>query len=847
MVACACVLSALTCALADSPHRIDIPAGDLRAALDLLARQSGVEFVYSADQLEGLRTQGVHGELTAEKAVAKLLEGTKLILTVHPSGAILIAPPPSPRSRDTTKDDAGATNAATQSIVRPIWDRIRLALIGAGQAVQGSTAGGGSGKGTSSGGDTLAEIIVTASKRREPLSKVGAAVSAISGDELEEREASSLRDYVAFIPGVSLQSLGSPGYGVVSIRGVAPQSVGAATATYVDEVPFGPSSALTEGGLFTLDLNPVDLERVEVLKGPQGTLYGASSLGGLIKYVTRAPDLQHTEIRLQEDVNAVQDGSPGTKMSGSISAPLIENQLGVRLSGYYQHTGGFIDDLGIGGEDTNRGNARGFHGAVLYKPLDDLSVRLDALTQDSAVNGQTVVDYNLATGRPVNGNLTQYRYLPEPFSVQIRLYSANIHYDLGKVELVSATSYSSLHPLIQADGTAIYEALGYPFATPQTPVGTVGNFPTSQVTEELRLVSARMGIVEWMLGGFYQHEALHDALDITQYVNGAPNPELLPGDAYRVGALTEYAVFSNATLYLGSKFDVTLGFRDSHISQSRLRRADGLLYNPTDPSVFTTSYQKFTESSNTYLASARYRVTDDTLLYARAASGYRPGGGRTVPAGAPAGFPDYYTSDSLWSYEAGFKMRELQGRLTLDTDAFWINWSNIQTLQPVGGLTVDGNAGTAVSRGVEAQIDYVVFKGLDVGMNSAFTDAHFTQSVASIDVTDGERLYYVPKWTATAYTEYSRPVAGGWSGFAGGDYQYQSQRLDSNRNPLPSFSIWNVHFGVRNDQYRANFYVNNLTDKIALTGSNNSAVSGAPHGFAINTPRTFGITVALRF
>jgi outer membrane receptor protein involved in Fe transport len=322
---------------------------------------------------------------------------------------------------------------------------------------------------------------------------------------------------------------------------------------------------------------------------------------------------------------------------------------------------------------------------------------------------------------------------------------------------------------------------------------------------------------------------------------------LLPGDAYRVGALTEYAVFSNATLYLGSKFDVTLGFRDSHISQTRLRRAEGLLYNPTDPSVFTTSYQKFTESSNTYLASARYRVTDDTLLYARAASGYRPGGGRTVPAGAPAGFLDYYTSDSLWSYEAGFKMRELQGRLTLDTDAFWINWSNIQTLQPVGGLTVDGNAGTAMSRGVEAQIDYVVFKGFDVGMNSAFTDAHFTQSVANIDVTDGERLYFVPKWTATAYTEYSRPVAGGWRGFAGGDYQYQSQRLDSNRNPLPSFSIWNVHFGVRNDQYRANFYVNNLTDKIALTGSNNGSVSGAPHGFAINTPRTFGVTVALRF
>jgi iron complex outermembrane recepter protein len=834
-MACACVLSASTCALADSPHRIDIPGGDLTVALDMLARQSGVEFVYSAEQLNGLRTPGVHGQLTTEKAVAKLLEGTKLILTVHPSGAILIAPVPPPGSPD------------TQSTVEPSRDRFHVAQTGPEQAAHGGTVAGGGRNGTSSYGDTIAEIIVTASKRREPISKVGAAVSAISGDELEERDASSLRDYVAFIPGVSLQSFGTPGYGVVSIRGVAAQSVGAATATYVDEVPFGPSSALTEGGLFTLDLNPVDLERVEVLKGPQGTLYGASSLGGLIKYVTRAPDLRHTEIRLQEDVSDVQDGPPGTKMSGSISAPLIENQLGVRLSGYYQHQGGFVDDLGVGGEDTNRGNSRGFHGAVLYKPFDDLSVRLDALTQDSAVHGQTVVDYSLATGRPVDGNLTQYRYLPEPFSAQIRLYSANIHYDLGKIELVSATSYSSLHTQIQSDSTALYEALGYPFATPQTPVGVVANFPTSQVTQELRLVSARMGVVEWMLGGFYQHESLRDTEDVTQYVDGAPNPKLLVGQANRVGTLTEYAGFGNATLYLGSKFDVTLGFRDSHISQTRLRRADGLLYNPTAPSAFATSYQSFTESSNTYLASARYRVTDDTLLYVRAASGYRPGGGRTVPSGAPAGFPDYYTSDSLWSYEAGLKMRELQGRLTLDTDAFWINWSNIQTLQPVQGFTVDGNAGTAVSRGVEAQIDYVVFRGLSVGMNSSFTDAHFTQSVLSIDVTDGERLYYVPKWTATAYSEYSRPVAGGWSGFAGGDYQYQSQRLDINRNPLPSYSICNVHFGLRNDRYRANFYVNNLTNKIALTGSNGGRAGGAPYGFVINTPRTFGVTVALKF
>jgi iron complex outermembrane recepter protein len=700
--------------------------------------------------------------------------------------------------------------------------------------------------GTTQSNDVLEEIVVTASKRSEALSKVGGAVSAVSGEQLEERGANSLQDYLGFIPGVTLQSNGTPGYGVVSIRGIAAQSVGAATATYVDEVPFGPSSALTEGGLFTLDMNPVDLERVEVLKGPQGTLYGASSMGGLIKYVTRAPDLEHTEIRLQEDFTDTQDGAPGTKLSGAISAPLIEGQLGVRLSGYYQHQGGFIDDLGVGGENTNRSNSRGFHASVLYKPLDDLSVRLNAVTQDSSAHGQTVVDYNLATGRPVNGDLTQYRYLPEPFTVQIRLYSADIHYNLGKLDLVSATSYSSLRPTASSDGTALYAALGLPFATPQTPLGFSTTFPTSQWTQELRLVSERMGIVEWMLGGFYQHESLYDQQNVTQYVNGAPNTNLNLGEAYRNGTLNEYAGFANATAYLGSKFDVTLGFRASHIDQTRLRGADGLLYNPTNPSQFATSYQGFTEKSNTYLAAARYHITDDALLYARAASGYRPGGGRTVPPGAPANFPDFYTSDSLWSYETGLKMRELQGRLTVDADAFWINWSNIQTLQPVAGKTVDGNAGTAISRGVETQIDYVVFKGFSVGANSAFTDAHFTQSVPGIGVTNGERLYYVPKWTATAYSEYSRSIANGWSSFVGGDYQYQSLRFDVNRNPLPAYAIWDIHLGASNDQYRVNFYINNLTNKIGLTGYSNGGY-GAPYGFAVNTPRTLGITFAEKF
>ena len=164
------------------------------------------------------------------------------------------------------------------------------------------------------------------------------------------------------------------------------------------------------------------------------------------------------------------------------------------------------------------------------------------------------------------------------------------------------------------------------------------------------------------------------------------------------------------------------------------------------PNEISTTAQTFSEGPSTYLAAARYHLSDDFLLYARAASGYRPGGGRALPPGTPAGFPDYYTSDKLWSYEAGSKYKGLGGRLSIDADAFWINRSNIQSLQPVPGtpFVLNGNAGTANSRGVELQAAYVPLRGLTLGINGAYTDARFTQTVPFV-ANDGDSLTYVPE------------------------------------------------------------------------------------------------------
>jgi outer membrane receptor protein involved in Fe transport len=833
-------------AVADPVKTIDVPPGDLVTALDVLASQAGVECVYSAPQLKGLRTSGVHGNLTAEEAVRKLLQGTKLTVTAHKDGALLISTAdPSTSRLDDLEGSAVVNHVPMMTLDRETLRLAQAAPLGpSGLEPPNFTP---ESRNPDFDDQGLAQIIVTASKRREEISKTGISVSAVSGEELEDRSANSLQDYLAFIPGVSLQSGGTPGYGEVSIRGIAAQSVGATTATYIDGVPFGPTSALTENALFTLDMNPTDLDHVEVLKGPQGTLYGASSMGGLIKYVTRAPDLNAFEFRATEDYNQAANGGPGAKISGAVSVPLIPGELAVRLNGYYLHEGGYITDVGVGGEDTNRDNNRGFHGSLLYSPFEALSIRLNAITQDTSVHGQDVVDVDLATGRPVYGGWTQLRYLVEPFTNSVRLYSAEIHYRVGKFDLVSATSYSSLDPYSASDITAVYQSLGLPLASPQTPIGGYSEFPSHKVTQELRLDADRMGPVEWMAGVFFQHE---DDVDHV-YVPQLSLPTLTPladlDESFRSGTLTEYAGFANLTYYVVPSFDLTAGFRDSHISQTSYRGQAGLLRNPANPSEYNTSYQEFSESSDTYSFGARWRITDDILWYARAASGYRPGGGRTIPVGAPPGYADYYNADSLWDYESGIKVRALGGRLTFDADAFWINWKNIQTLQPLPGSIIvnDGNAGTAISRGAEAEVKYIPVKGLTVGANGAFTQAKFTQTVPTI-AENGEPLFYVPKYTATAYGDYSHPIGGGWNGFVGADYQYTAERLDTNRTPLPAYSIWNFHVGVRDSHFRANVYVNNLTNKMAYLGYGNGGYGG-PYGFAVNQPRTVGVMFSQTF
>jgi iron complex outermembrane recepter protein len=807
LIALACGLSLSARSTAQTVYHLDIAPGDLTSALELLARQTHVEFIYSADETKGLSTRGVRGDVSAAAAVEMLLEGTNLVVKVDPSGALLIT-----RSASTAlKSPISDNRHNSQTSLRPDTHRERES-----------------------------EIVVTASKRQEPLSQVAGAVSVISGVQLEQRGANGLTDYLGFLPGVGIQSFGHMGFDSVFIRGIAPQSVGATTSTYIDEVPVGPASALTRGGFFTVDLNPSDLERVEVLKGPQGTLYGASSMGGVIKYVTRRPDLSHPELDLYEDFDTIENGSGGVSVRATGSAPLIHDSLAVRLSGYYRHMGGFIDDPGAGGSDTNRANARGARVTLLYQPFDELSLKITALDQRNQFHGNDSVDFNLTTGRPVYGADFQLRYVPEPSQTDLQLYSAELQSRLRWFDLVAATSYSALRPREVNDLTEV--------PLPITrPTRAVTWDAVSKITQEIRLATPRRGLTEWMIGGFFQHERL-DYGSLLQLLSGADHrPRITPalGEDYHVGSLTEGAAFSNASVYLGN-VDVTGGLRVSHLGQSQTHRLKGAFFNPTDPLSEMASHEVVSQTVNTYLLAMRWRPNADVTVYGRAASGYRPGGGRALPPGVPPGLSDYYTSDALWSYETGLRLRTFQQLLQLDLSGFWINWTHIQALQPAGPYLLDGNAGGARSRGIELQADYSARQGLEIGVNAALTDARFTESVPLADVKSGEPLYFVPKWSAALTSRYSRLFGRGWRIQIAGDFQYQSNRLTVDRTPLPAYSLWNARIAFNNERFRTTFYVNNITNKETFLGAV-GASSASHYAFAVGPPRTIGVLLSQDF
>lgn len=725
---------------------------------------------------------------------------------------------------------------------------------------------------------TLETVTVTATRRSETLQKVPMAISALTYHDIQRQHLQDFADYAADVPGLTAVSTG-PGLTGLSIRGISSgsQQPSASVGIYVDDTPYGSSSVFANGSLETPDIDPADLERIEVLRGPQGTLYGAGALGGVIRFITIPPDTENYSGRLEVGGTSVDGGGNGFDVHGMVNLPLVKDKLAIRANVYDRTDPGFIGDAGRGKTDVNESRVKGGRVSLLWTPTDKTSLRVTALAQNLNSDGQPVEALDPTTLQPVYGDLQQRVAAGSgTFDGRYRLYNATFNTDFGWAKLMSSTSYSTLDSVLSVDATPLL-FLGYQANT--QPYSTLEQEPTRQTkaTEEIRLQSPSSQTLEWLGGVFFTHETGNAPQNIyaADYYSGTPLPSpfgIPIGGDLQPSTYDAYAVYGNLTWHITNRFDVEAGLRYSHDRQHYTEIGYGVLFG--SPTPITLLDKRSADSSTTFSLTPQFHINENTMLYARAASGFLPGGPNIVTVAIP-GVPKSFSPTKLTDYELGLKSKALDDRLTVDLSAYYINWTKIPLVTFVSPFTFLGNGGQARSKGLEASIEFIPARGLKLSANAAYNDATLTKDAPyPSNGKRGDPLPYAPKFTLSLNGDYDFALGGGWHGYVGASYQYIDKRstdyafsypVPGVLPPLPSsptipgYNTINLRAGVNRDEWNIDVYVKNLTNQrgiveastfqnyVPVAGQVNPVTGQIEDNASIITPRMFGISVSRNF
>lgn len=705
------------------------------------------------------------------------------------------------------------------------------------------------------------DIIVTAQKREQILVDVPQAISVIGGETLERQHATTFQDYLKLVPGLQLNQ-DTPGQGRLVIRGLNTGGVASTVAVYLDETPFGSSSGLVNGAVLAGDFDAFDVARVEVLRGPQGTLYGASSLGGVLKFVSNAPSTDEIEARGRAGVEFTRGGKASYYGNAVLNLP-ISDTLALRGSGFYRKLGGFIDSTGIAGSrtrnDINNAEIYGGRASLLFRPSNSISVRLDALLQNLDTDAPTVVESDPNTLRTLYGRPTQSIFVTPRRDVRYRVYDGTIDLDLGFGKLTSVSSYSTQKQPSRSDQTLQLSALIQQIFGVANEAYLGQNTDLERYTQELRVASDGSGFVDWVVGGFYSHEKglinqQYFIVDPGTLTEIAAVPLLARVDLR--SRFDEIAGFANLTFHLGDRFDIDIGGRESHNSQRSMQSTAGLLIGVAQLAA------RSTDDVFTWSVAPKYKLGRRASIYARVAKGYRPGGPNALAPGAPAG-SETYSADTVINYEVGVKAETDDRILSFDIAAYRIDWRDIQLITQTGSgsssFSFNINASDARSEGLEFTTTVRPATGFSVALNGAYNNAELRDDApAVIGARAGDQLPFTPRYSLGVNTDYEWIPFGDTRAYVGASLRALSKQTaaydaayraaNGRQREVPAYDVVDLRAGLDFGRLSLDAYLKNLTD---ADGKLSTTTLGLYPAGAIGTgvirPRTFGTSLTLEF
>lgn len=826
----------------------EIAAGSAPTTLKEFAAQAHVQLLFDYKAVQSFKTPAVHGQLEPSEALKILLEGSGLTFRqVNDHTIAVMAIGSAPTTSVSKPDQSPADKEGKKSSS----EQFRVAQVDQGASADTSTVENKSQRTSDKNPVQLEEVIVTANKRSERLADVPMSAVVLSGPQLTESQANTLQDIVNRVPGLQLVS-DSPVDNQLIIRGISigVGAINSSVATYVDEMPYTSEGPFANSSNLAPNLDTYDLARVEVLRGPQGTVYGANALGGLLKYVTNAPDPTQYSASFLTGVSSVEHGGVGYEEHAMVNLPFSDT-LALRLVGNDNRFPGYIDDPSRDQTEINSVDRYGGRASLLWQADSSLSVRLSAQYQYLKANDTGDVDVYPGTLRPLFGDLTQEKVIAQPQSVENELYNATINWNLGFASLTSSTSYTETKPNLIEDFTWVYGSYVSSLLGGNYGDALTVSEPVHSFTQEVRLAWRKDDKWDWMIGGYFTDEGAHE-------IEATPPIDLSTGKilydlqsslgVYDItSTYREFAGFGDVNYRITPAFEVGLGGRYSSEKQSYQQINNGLITGTDD---FTTHSD---QSAFTYSTDAKYKFYPEAMVYLRVASGFVPGGPNDAVPGSP--LPETFHSSSTINYEVGIKGAAMDGRLNYDFDVFDVEWKDIQLTAAINGLYAVTNGGAARSRGVEGAVSYVPIHGLSLSANAAYTDARLTQDTpASVNGTAGDRLPESPFFSGTLSASYEHPLSSAIVGFGGVDWHYTGDGLSefavgAPRQTLPSYSMVDLRAGVRVKAYELTLYVKNASDSRGISEvSAETAVNGAnAYSASVVTPRTVGLTLAGKY